>query len=99
MTAQDIKRRLNIIRYGGIALTVVVLGVSLAYVIVTNNYLEVLRVSGVYSGPSAFDSLLIYIIGFTVFAAVMSVIVYFGYRAYLMNKISTSTATKTTMTP
>jgi len=85
MTEQDtIKRKLRLIRYGGVVVTVTVFVVLLAFAFMFGQQID--QQTGLQTTGSFFNSLLVYIIGFTVFAAVLSVVVYFGYRAYLMGR-------------
>jgi carbon starvation protein CstA len=81
MTEAEVKRSLNLIRYGGVVITVTVFVVLLAFALVVGNAID----------PSlagkTFNSLLPYIIGFTVLAAVLSIALFFGYRAYLMGRM------------
>ncbi len=80
MTEQEVTRGIRLVRYGGIVVTVTVFVVLVAFALVTGN-----AIAGV--GGEILNNMLPYIIGFTVFAAVLSAIVYFAYRAYLLNKL------------
>jgi carbon starvation protein CstA len=85
MTEQEtIKRKLRLIRYGGVVVTVTVLVVLLAFAFMVGQQLD--QQTGFQTTGTIFSNLLIYIIGFTVFAAVLSIVVYFAYRAYLMSR-------------
>ena len=85
MTEQEtIKRKLRLIRYGGVVVTVTVFVVLLAFAIMLGQQID--QQTGLQTTGSFFNSLLIYIIGFTVFAAVLSIVVYFAYRAFLMSR-------------
>jgi hypothetical protein len=89
MSEQDI-RRLRLIRYGGIVVTVTVLVVLLAFAFVVGNQID-RNVPGATATGMLFGSLLTYIIGFTIAAAILSAVLYFGYRAYLMNRAPKTT--------
>jgi hypothetical protein len=84
MTEQEMKRSLSLVRYGGVVITVTVFVALLAFAIVTSGAI------GAQMGTSltgaTISSMLPYIIGLTVAAAVLSVLMYFGYRAYLMGR-------------
>jgi hypothetical protein len=84
MTEADLQRGLKLIRYGGVVITVTVFIVLLAFSLVVGNAL------GVSGGM--LNSMLPYIIGFTVLSIVLSVVVYFGYRAVQTNRLKTSTS-------
>ncbi len=77
MTEQEVKRGLGLVRYGGIVITVVVFVVLLGFALVTGNAL----------GKDVVGPMLIWIIGLTLLAAVLSIVVYFGYRQYLMSRL------------
>jgi hypothetical protein len=79
MTEAEVQRGLRLIRYGGIVITITVFVVLLAFALVTGNALG--------ATGDTFNSLLPYIAGFTVLAAILSVVLYFGYRAYLMGRM------------
>jgi hypothetical protein len=81
MTEAEVKRSLNLIRYGGVVITITVFVVLLAFALVVGNAIDP-SLSG-----RTFNALLPYIIGFTVFAAVLSAALWFGYRAYLMGRM------------
>jgi hypothetical protein len=82
MTEQEVQHSLRLVRYGGIVVTVIVLVVLIGFVAVAGGALG--------ATGNVLSSMLGYIIGFTVFAAVLSVALYFGYRAYLMGRMKTS---------
>jgi carbon starvation protein CstA len=85
MTEQEtIKRKLRLIRYGGVVVTVTVFVVLLAFAFMFGQQID--QQTGLQTTGAFFNSLLIYIIGFTIFAAVLSIVVYFGYRAFLMSR-------------
>lgn len=79
MTEQEVKHSLNLVRYGGIVVTVVVFMALLGFSVVVGNALQ---------GSNLLGSMLPYIIGFTVLAAILSVALYFAYRSYLMSRTS-----------
>jgi hydrogenase/urease accessory protein HupE len=76
VTEKDFKRSLNLIRYGGIVITVVVFVALLGFSLIVGNAL----------GQNLVSSMLGYIIGFTLATAVLSVVLYFVYRAYLTGR-------------
>ena len=80
MTEAEVQRGLRLVRYGGIVITVTVFVILLAFAVVTGNAIP--GASG-----ATFNSLLPYIIGFTVLSAILSVVLYFAYRAYLNGKM------------
>jgi carbon starvation protein CstA len=85
MTEQEtIKRKLRLIRYGGVVVTVTVFVVLVAFAFMFGQQID--QQTGAQTAGAFFSSLLIYIIGFTVFAAVLSIVVYFAYRAFLMSR-------------
>ncbi len=77
MTEQEIKHSLNLVRYGGIVVTAVVFVALLGFSVIVGNAL---------STGDLLSQMLPYIIGFTVLAAILSVVLYFVYRAYLMGR-------------
>jgi hypothetical protein len=87
MTEQEtIKRRLRLIRYGGVVITVTVFVVLLVFAFMVGQQFD-LNTPGIGGATGAsINALLVYIIGFTVFAAALSILVYFGYRAYLTRR-------------
>ncbi len=85
MAEQDITHRLRLIRYGGIVVTVTVFIVLIAFAFVVGNQIDS-NVPGAAVTGSLFSSLLLYIIGFTLLAAILSVVLYFAYRAYLRGR-------------
>jgi hypothetical protein len=82
MTEAEVKRALNLVRYGGVVITITVFVAMAAFALIVGNAID----------PSAtglsFNQLLPYTIGFTIMAAVLSIILYFGYRAYLMGRMT-----------
>jgi hypothetical protein len=79
MTEAELKRSLSLVRYGGIVITITVFIILLAFAMVTG---------GAFGASGAVvNSMLGYIIGFTVLAAILSAGLFFGYRAYLMGKM------------
>ena len=74
MTQEQLDRGLRLVRYGGVVVTVTVLVVLFAFMFVIGN-------SNGISGMTL-SAGLPYIIGFTVLAAVLSVVLYFAYRMY-----------------
>ena len=82
MTEAEVKRALNLVRYGGVVITVTVFVALLAFALIVGNAID-----PSLAGPT-FNALLPYTIGFTVMAAVLSIILYFGYRAYLMGRMT-----------
>ena len=89
MAEQDITRSLRLVRYGGIVITVTVFVVLLAFAFVIGNTID--QQTGSAVTGATISSMLPYIIGFTVLAAVLSVALYFGYRAYLTNRATKKT--------
>jgi hypothetical protein len=85
MTETEVKRALNLVRYGGIVTTVIVFVALLAFSLVIGNALS--QVDPSATGLT-FSALLPYTIGFTVLAAVLSIILFFAYRAYLMGRMT-----------
>jgi hypothetical protein len=80
MTEDEVRRRLNLIRYGGVVITVTVFVALLAFAIVIGNAMN---------NPGIWiNALLLYIIGFTIFAAVLSIVAWFAYRAVLMSRVT-----------
>ena len=79
MSEDQVKRGLRLVRYGGVVVTITTLIVLLAFTILIEN--------ATGSTGTAMSSFIGYIVGFTVLAAVLSIVVYFGYRAYLMSKM------------
>ena len=90
MTAEEITHRLRLIRYGGIVVTVTVFVFLVAFAFVVGNQIDINVPGASVTGP-LFNSLLLYIIGFTILSAILSIVLYFAYRAYLQGR-----ATKTT---
>ena len=86
MTEQEIKRALNLVRYGGVVVTVTVFVALLAFAIVAGRAIDANNPTGSAATSAAFGSLLPYILILTVIAAVLSVILYFAYRAYLKGR-------------
>ncbi len=80
MTEQEVTRSLRLIRYGGVVVTITVAVVLVAFAVVVGNATTLEGFSGML-----LSQLLPYIIGFTVLAAVLSIILYFAYRARLMS--------------
>ncbi|HLY27376.1 MAG TPA: hypothetical protein VKQ72_13620 [Aggregatilineales bacterium] len=78
MSEDQVKRGLRLVRYGGIVVTITTFVVLLAFAVMIG--------SASSSTGLALSSFLGYIVLFTVVAAVLSVVVYFAYRAYLMGK-------------
>ena len=76
MTEQEIKRGLGLVRYGGIVITVVVFVILLGFALVTGSAL----------GQDVIGPMLIWIVGLTLLTAVLSIVVYFGYRQYLLGR-------------
>ena len=86
MTQQDVQRGLNLIRYSGVVITLTVFVTMLAVSIVIGQSID--GATGVTNVTGwTFSALLPYTIGFTVMAAILSVIVYFGYRTYAMGRV------------
>jgi len=89
---EEKQKRLNLVRYGGVVITVVVFVVLLVFSLLpisapsTNSAGAVTMVS-----VNLIGSTLPYIIGFTILAAVLSVAVYFGYRQMLMGSTTVTT--------
>ena len=83
MSEQEIKRGLRLVRYGGVVVTVAVLTSLVAFAMMTGNAIGGLMGEG-------FNLMLPYIVGLTVLTAVISVIFYFVYRAYLMSRAKTA---------
>jgi Na+/H+ antiporter NhaB len=82
MTEQDVRRSLNLVRYGGVVVTVVVFISLIAFSVVmgqSNNAVGL-----------AFNEMVPYIALFTVVAAVLSVVFYFVYRAVLRSRMKTA---------
>jgi hypothetical protein len=84
MTEADLQRGLKLIRYGGVVITVTVFIVLLAFSLVVGN---AMGVSG-----DMLNSMLPYIIGFTILSVVLSVVVYFAYRTVQTNRMKASTS-------
>ena len=85
MTQQEIRRALNLVRYGGVVITVTVFVALLAFAIVVGRAIDAGN-PGAGASSATFNSLLPYILILTVIAAVLSIILFFGYRAYLMSR-------------
>lgn len=77
MSEKDYKRGLNMIRYGGIVVTLMVFVSLLGFSVIVGGAL----------GQNLLSSMGIYIIGFTVGVAILSAVLYFVYRAYLQSKL------------
>ena len=76
MSEQEVAGRLRLVRFGGILITAMVFGTLLAF-------------SLVFSGLGvSFGQLLIYIVAFTAFAAIVSIALYYGYRAMLRGRMA-----------
>lgn len=75
MSDKDIQRGLNLVRYGGIVVTLMVFITLVAYFFAIDP-----------TGGQLLGQTWLYILGFTILAAILSVALYFGYRAYLMGK-------------
>jgi carbon starvation protein CstA len=85
MTEQEVQRSLRLVRYGGVVITVTVFVTLLAFAIVTSGAIG--GATGISITGSTLNSLLPYIIGLTIAAAVLSVVLFFAYRAYLMGRV------------
>lgn len=79
MTQAEVQRGLRLVRYGGVVITVTVFIALLAFALVAGN---AFGASGLTLG-----SFLPYILIITVVAAILSVVLYFAYRAYLTGKM------------
>ena len=82
MTEAEVKRALNLVRYGGVVITITVFVALMAFALIVGNAIDP-ALAG-----ATFSALLPYTIGFTIMAAVLSIILYFGYRAYLMGRMT-----------
>lgn len=85
MTQEQLDRGLRLVRYGGVVITVTVFVVLLAFMVVVGNSIGSATGAGV-TGMSL-SAGLPYIIGFTVLAAVLSVVLYFAYRMYATGRV------------
>lgn len=79
MSEKEVKGRLSLVRFGGLVVTIMTFVILIAVV-----YLVGQLTTG---GGQMIQDALLYIILGTVIAAVVSVIFYFLYRAYLMRKL------------
>lgn len=80
MTEKEVKGRLNLVRFGGLVVTIMTFVILIAVVFLVGQTMQA-------SGASIVqDNLLLIILG-TVMAAVVSVVFYFLYRAYLMRRV------------
>lgn len=85
LTEQEVKRSLRLVRYGGVVITVTVFVTLLAFAVVTGSAIG--GATGTSLTGNTINSLLPYILGLTVMAAVLSIILFFAYRAYLMGRV------------
>jgi hypothetical protein len=85
MADPEITHRLRLIRYGGVVVTVTVFVVLVMFAIMVGNQID-RNVPGAAVTGGLLNSMLGYIIGFTVLAAILSVVLYFVYRAYLTGR-------------
>lgn len=74
----DIKRNLNLVRYGGIVVTLVVFIALVGFALVAGGALG--------ASGTAFNEMLPYIALITVITAVLSVVFYFAYGAFLRSR-------------
>jgi hypothetical protein len=82
MTQTEINRSLNLVRYGGVVVTVVVFIALLAFAIIMDSS-TTLRLEGATAGGGFLNALLPFILIATVITAILSVVLYFAYRAFL----------------
>ena len=87
MSEQELKRSLSLVRYGGVVVTVMVFVVLLVFGLVVGTGIDKAIPGAAVTGMTL-SSLLPFIIGLTILAGVLSVALFFGYRAYLMGRIS-----------
>lgn len=80
MTEQEVKGRLNLVRFGGLVVTIMVLVILVVVVFLVG---QTMTGSG---ARTLQDSLLLIILG-TVIAGVVSAVFYFLYRAFLMQRL------------
>ena len=90
MTQQDVNRGLRLVRYGGIVITVTVFVFLLGFLLVIGTGID--QATGSSATGITLSAGLPYLIGFTVLAAVLSVVLYFAYRAYAMRRVSSGAA-------
>jgi hypothetical protein len=92
MTQQDVNRGLRLVRYGGIVITVTVFVFLLGFLLVIGTQIDAATGGG--ATGTTLSAGMPYLIGFTVLAAVLSVILYFAYRAYAMQRVGSTSASK-----
>jgi Mn2+/Fe2+ NRAMP family transporter len=90
MTDQEVQRSLRLVRYGGVVITVTVFVVLLAFALVAGQAIDRTNPTAGAATSATFSSFLPYIVGFTIFAAILSVVLWFGYRAYLTGRAKTT---------
>ncbi|MCC7207025.1 MAG: hypothetical protein IT323_06950 [Anaerolineae bacterium] len=79
MTEKEVKGRLSLVRFGGLVVTIMTFVILVAMIFLFGQ----LTTSG---GQMVQDALLYIVLG-TVIAAVVSIVFYFLYRAYLMRRM------------
>lgn len=80
MTEQDLKRSLNLVRYGGIVVTVVAFVAMLGVFLMLGNALG--------ETGDVLNQALPYILLITLITAVLAVVFYFGYAMYLRRRMN-----------
>ena len=85
MTQEQFNRGLRLVRYGGVVITITVFIVLLAFMLIIGNSID--AATGGSTTGLTLSATFPYIIGFTVLAAVLSVVLYFGYRMYASRRM------------
>ncbi|MEP7289238.1 MAG: hypothetical protein ABI947_26095 [Chloroflexota bacterium] len=87
MSELELKRSLSLVRYGGVVVTLMVFVILLVFALVVGTGIDK-AVPGAAVTGMTLGSLFPYIIGLTILAGVLSIALFFGYRAYLMGRVS-----------
>jgi hypothetical protein len=82
MTEQEVKGRLNLVRFGGLVVTIMTFVILIAVIFLVGQL--------TVGGTQMIQDALLYIVLGTVIAAVVSIVFYFLYRSYLMRQVRTS---------
>ena len=85
MTQDQFNRGLRLVRYGGVVITITVFVVLLAFMFIIGNTIDAATGGG--TTGMTLNATFPYIIGFTILAAVLSVVLYFGYRMYAARRL------------
>lgn len=79
MTEKEVKGRLNLVRFGGLVVTIMTFVILVAMIFLFGQLTT--------NGSQMVQDALLYIVLGTVIAAVVSIVFYFVYRTYLMRQM------------